>query len=54
MKKLIKKITLITFLIIVCSSASAVFTDIPNDLVLLHCDEAVTNWWGPLILILTG
>ncbi len=47
MKKLLEKITLITFLIIVCNSASAVFTDIPNDLVLLHCDEAVTNWWGP-------
>ena len=46
MKKLIQKITLIIFLIIACSSASAVFTDIPNDLVLLHCDEAVTNWWG--------
>ncbi len=46
MKKLLKKFTLISILVIVCSSASAVSTDIPNNLVLLHCDEAVTNWFG--------
>ena len=46
MKYLLEKITLLTFIIIVCNSASAVFTDIPNDLVLLHCDEVVTNWFG--------
>ena len=45
MRSFIEKCFLIVALFVVCKSASAVYTDIPNDLALLHCDDAVTNWW---------
>ncbi len=46
MKKFLEKIVLITIVVTACNSARAVFTDIPNDIALLHCDSVFTNWWG--------
>ena len=46
MKKLFGKFILICTLIIACSSAMAVYIDTPNNIALLHCDSAFTNWWG--------
>ncbi len=48
MKNLMIKITLIAALVVVCSSASAVFVDNPNTLALWHCDS--TNWDGAIEL----
>ena len=44
MKKLIIKLTLIAALVVVCNSASAVYTDSPANFFLWHCDA--TNWDG--------
>jgi len=41
-----KSFILIITLVITCSSAMAVYIDTPNNVALLHCDIAVTNWWG--------
>ena len=41
MKNLITKLTLIAFVVAVCGTASAVFSDSPNTIALWHCD--VTN-----------
>ena len=49
MKNLMIKITLIAALVVVCSSASAVFVDNPNTLALWHCDS--TNWDGAIELL---
>jgi len=46
MKKTIINFTLISFLIFACGSANAVFSDIPNNIALLHCDTVVTSYWG--------
>ena len=46
MKNLLIKLSLLLLFAVICSSASAVFTDIPNDIALLHCDSTSTNWWG--------
>ncbi len=46
MKKIILNLTIISFLIIICNSAMAVYIDTPLNIGLLHCDTTVTSYWG--------
>ncbi len=45
MKKTYLGFALISALIFICNSVSAVYTDVPNNLALLHCDTVVTSSW---------
>ena len=45
MKNLLIKLSLIVALIVVCNTASAVYTDNAQLQMLMHCDATNQGWW---------
>jgi len=47
MKKFIVNLAIVSLLFVICNNVMAVYSDVPSNLGLLHCDNSYTSWWNP-------